>query len=68
MWDLPGPEIEPVSPALAGGFLTTVPPGKSLKGIFFTVRPKLPFGLYYLSTGAGDGWGSCSLEEGPTLN
>ena len=30
MWDLPGPGPEPVSPALAGGFLTTVPPGKSL--------------------------------------
>ena len=29
MWDLPGPRIEPVSPALAGGFLTTAPPGKS---------------------------------------
>ena len=28
MWDLPGPGIEPVSPALAGRFLTTVPPGK----------------------------------------
>ena len=28
MWDLPGPELEPVSPALAGGFLTTAPPGK----------------------------------------
>ena len=24
MWDLPGPGLEPVSPALAGGFLTTV--------------------------------------------
>ena len=30
MWDLLGPGIEPVSPALAGGFLTTAPPGKSL--------------------------------------
>ena len=30
MWDLPRPGVEPVSPALAGGFLTTVPPGKSL--------------------------------------
>ena len=30
MWDLPGPGIEPVSPATAGGFLTTVPPGKSI--------------------------------------
>ena len=29
MWDLPGPGIEPMSPALAGVFLTTVPPGKS---------------------------------------
>ena len=32
MWDLPGPGLEPVSPALAGGFLTTAPPGKP--GIF----------------------------------
>ncbi|XP_049565072.1 phosphatidate cytidylyltransferase 1 isoform X5 [Orcinus orca] len=32
MWDLPGPGLEPVSPALAGGFLTTAPPdiGKKL--------------------------------------
>ena len=30
MWDLPGPGLEPMSPELAGGFLTTVPPGKSL--------------------------------------
>ena len=29
LWDLPGPGLEPVSPALAGGFLTTAPPGKS---------------------------------------
>ena len=29
MWDLSRPGIEPVSPALAGGLLTTVPPGKS---------------------------------------
>ena len=27
--DLPAPGLEPVSPALAGGFLTTAPPGKS---------------------------------------
>ena len=26
--DLPGPGLEPVSPALAGGFLNTVPRGK----------------------------------------
>ena len=29
MWHLPGPGLEPVSPALAGGFLTTEPLGKS---------------------------------------
>ena len=28
MWDLPGPGHKPVSPALAGGFPTTAPPGK----------------------------------------
>ena len=27
--DLPRPGLDPVSPALAGGFLTTAPPGKS---------------------------------------
>ena len=26
--DLPNPEIEPISPALAGRFFTTEPPGK----------------------------------------
>ena len=30
MWDLPRPGLEPALPALAGRFLTTVPPGKSL--------------------------------------
>jgi len=29
MWNLPGPGIEPMSPALAGEFLTTGSPGKS---------------------------------------
>ena len=29
MWNLSGPGIEPMSPALAGKFLSTVPPGKS---------------------------------------
>ena len=37
MWDLPGPGLEPVSPALAGGFLTTAPPGKPEKGDCFYV-------------------------------
>ena len=33
MCDLPGLGLEPMSPALAGGFLTTAPPGKP-KGTF----------------------------------
>ena len=36
MWDLPGPGLKPVSPALAGGFLTTAAPGKPLYGCFFS--------------------------------
>ena len=28
MWDLLRPGIEPISPALTGGFFTTEPPGK----------------------------------------
>ena len=28
MWDLPRPGLDPVSPALAGRFSTTAPPGK----------------------------------------
>ncbi len=34
MWDLPRPGLEPVSPALAGRFSTTVPPGKALFLVF----------------------------------
>ena len=41
MWDLPGPGLKPLSPALAGGFLTTAPPGKSQP--LFTVSIVLPF-------------------------
>ena len=29
MWKLPRPGIEPLSPTLAGGFVSTVPPGKA---------------------------------------
>ena len=33
MWDLPRPGLKPVSPALAGGFLTTAPSGKSSNAV-----------------------------------
>ena len=36
MWDLPRPVLEPVSPALAGRFSTTAPPGKPPKTYFLT--------------------------------
>ena len=34
MWDLPRPGLEPVSPALAGRFSTTAPPGKPVPVVF----------------------------------
>ena len=34
MWDLPGPGLEPVCPALAGGLPTTASPGKPLHFFF----------------------------------
>ena len=37
MWDPLGPEMEPVSPAMASGFFTTEPPGKPIpKWVFFS--------------------------------
>ena len=35
-WELPGAGMEPVSPALAGGFLTSGPPGKSINSSLIT--------------------------------
>ena len=35
MWDLPRPGLESVSPALAGGFSTTAPPGKPTLWFWF---------------------------------
>ena len=36
MWDLPRPGLEPVSPALAGRFSTTAPPGEP--GFYFLIQ------------------------------
>ena len=33
MWDLPGPGIDPMSPALIGGFFIIEPPGKPRVGL-----------------------------------
>ena len=37
MWDLPDSGIEPVSPALAGGFFTPESPGKAFR-IYLKIR------------------------------
>ena len=39
MWDPPRPGLEPVSPALAGRFSTTAPPGKPLNESFYGPTP-----------------------------
>ena len=44
MWDLPRPRLEPVSPALAGGFLTTAPPGKPQWLLFLHSRRDMQTG------------------------
>ena len=48
MWDLPGPGLVPVSPALAGGFLTTVTPGKSRKGLQRNMLLMKSFWVFFL--------------------
>ena len=37
MWNLPRPEIKPMSPALADRFLSTTPPGKSKTTVLITI-------------------------------
>ena len=46
MWDLPRPGMEPVSPAFAGGFLTTAPPGKSPQFLKVILHLDLSFCLF----------------------
>ena len=48
MWDLPGPGVEPVSPALAGRFSTNAPPGKPQCLFFFFLAA--PWSLRDLSS------------------
>ena len=44
MWDLPRPGLEPVSPALAGRFSTTAPPGKPC--FFFILNFLVPSDVF----------------------
>ena len=59
MWDLPRPRIKPVSPALAGKFLSTVPPEKSQDRLF-SITPSIP-GL------TGQGWDTAVREVRPRI-
>ena len=51
MWDLPEPGLVPVSPALAGGFLTAAPPGKPVNR--------------HSNAGVSNPWASDLLGSGP---
>ena len=72
MWDLPGPGLEPVSPALAGGFLTTAPPGKSrcwwmFKTTYNIVKSLRIHGIIYCCYSEAKGMGrgkNCSESQG----
>ena len=49
MWDLPRSGIEPMSPALAGRFFTTEPPGKPLSTAFVKNTSCVPLGNFMCS-------------------
>ena len=49
MLDFPGPGVKPMSPVLAGGFLSSVPPGKSSVPLYLLLYfLALPRGLHDL--------------------
>ena len=58
MWDLPRPGFEPVSPPLAGGFLTTVPQGKPVN-----VHLTFPLALSFVF----QAWGTMMVHKGLDL-
>ena len=54
MWDLPGPRIKPMFPVLAGGFLTTGPPGKCCeRDNFYTTNTESTGASSSLGNGSG---------------
>ena len=55
---LTGLGIEPVSPALAGGFLSTVPPGKYSHALKAVTFPNLCRSLHLEGTGGASGLGA----------
>ena len=64
MWNLPGPEIKPMFPALAGGLLTTGPPGKSLlRDLYFTLLICKYHEIFYKPRGKSEGTFNSSFLE-----
>ena len=67
MWDLPRPGLEPVSPALAGGFSTTAPPGKPTDATFICIRKGQTGAFVYITLVSKvlaverKSWPQCSL-------
>ena len=57
MWNFPGPGFEPVSPPLAGGFLTTAPPGKS--GVSILNNIKKVFSHFFFTTLKYNNYANC---------
>lgn len=56
MWDLPGSAIDPMSPALAGGFFITEPPGKSYNFFFLDIFFKMYLFLAVLGLRGHEGF------------
>ena len=53
MWNLPGPGIEPMLPALAGGFFTTEPPGKPWRWVLNDETGMISGTILLLTSGDG---------------
>ena len=49
VWDPPRPGLDPVSPALAGRFSTTVPPGKPLSLSSLEMVPFSPLNVFQIA-------------------
>ena len=63
MWDLPGPGLEPMSPALADRFLTTAPPGKPWVTTSWKKASYLHMILFCLHSEGGKQWMNESVKH-----
>ena len=62
--DLPNPGIKPMSPALAGGFFTTEPPGKPCVLVFpYTDTPHLFIHLWLMQSWVVSSLGQLQMKH-----